>query len=791
MVARGSRGLGRTAWPRQLVAVSVLTACLGERPLGVEGRGGVAGDTGSAGSGGETSNGGGGGGGGSTSVPPDGGVGGGDSGDAGVMGGLVAAQVAFSQLEALGYASTPLGFIAVSIQDVDGILVSAAEDTVTLALANNPGGANLIGYLTAQARGGVAVFDTVGLDQVGTGYTFTASAAGLSTATSQPFDVAPLPFERVATGLYGGIASHLALSTESPPTLFVTGPAGVFRSTNGGGSWAAANFGNAGAVGLVAVDPSNPLRVYTTPSFGSGSFSGSGFYVTGSDSGGDAWRPLEGLTAGGLSGAQVGTFVVDPSNPSILYAGNFAGIFRSTNGGDTWVQTSFAFANYALTIDPIAPTTLYAYASGQGIYKTVDSGNIWAPVNNPSLPEAITTGPTGLLATPTGVFVNEYRSTDGGASWTAGELASAYAYAPSNVQRVYSGRGSSIRVSNDGGETFGLEIATGGVRLNSLAVDTTDADRVYAATDTGVFASTDGGANWVSSSIGISALQLGAVAMNPATPDTVLVGGPTGVYRTTNGGVSWLLSELSPFEDLVTALSIDPVDPDIVYACTLGATFYRSDNGGVSWNPESARAVALIVTTLQAAARTCGCPRWVGSGARSTVAPRGKPCRPERPELQHRRPPQRDDVIRRYQSGYVQVHQYGCRLGVDDPRSRRRRADRSRHADHCLFGLGVWGGQRRKQQRRHSALDELGCRLGAGRGRVVHRWPVPVGRRAPARRRPRLSRVCGELRSRRQLAARRLRYQRGAGGPCRQRRRADRVCAHDPSGLYKSATGGL
>jgi hypothetical protein len=568
---------------RELVALSALVACLGERPLG-GGRGGVAG----AGSAGDTP---GGGGGGSTSVLNDGGVSGGDSGDAGVMGGLVAAQLAFTQLEAAAYASSPLGLIAVSIQDVDGILVSAAEDTVTLALANNPGGANLIGYLTAQAQAGVAVFDTVGLDQVGAGYTFTASAAGLSTATSQPFDVAPLPFERVATGLYGGIASHLALSTDNPATLYVTGPAGVFRSINAGGSWASANFGNAGAVGLVAVDPLNSSRVYTTPSFGSGSFSGAGFYVTKSDSAGDAWRTLEGLTAGGLSGAQVGTFVIDPANPNILYAGNFAGIFRSANGGDTWVQTSFPFANYALTIDPIAPTTLYAYAydqnagAAQGIYKTVDSGTNWVPVNNPSLPEAITTGPMALLATPGAVFVNEFRSTNGGASWVLGAtLANAYAYAPSNPQRVYSGRGGAVRVSDNGGETFGPEVETGGVRLNSLVVDTVDADRVYAATDTGVFASSDGGASWESSSIGITALQLGAVVMNPTTAENVLVGGPTGVYLTTNGGVTWLLSVLSVSEDLVTALTIDPVDPAIVYACTLGATFYRSNDGGLNWS---------------------------------------------------------------------------------------------------------------------------------------------------------------------------------------------------------------
>ena len=565
-----------------LVALALLTACLGERPLGTTGvgSGGVAGDGGGAGRGG-------GGAGGSTSS--DGGV---NDGDAGV-GGLVAAQLAFDPLpRPAGYASRLLEVITVRVVDADGILVSGAEHTVTLALGNNAPGANLIGYPTASARGGVAVFDRVGLDQAGGGYTFTASAAGLSTATSPPFTVARLPFERVVTGLYGGIVSHLALSTDDPPRLYAAGPAGVFRSDNGGGSWTAASFGNSGEVGLVVVDPQNPARVYATPLFGSVSFSGSSTYVTRSDNGGDAWRPLDGLSAGGLNGTDVGALVINPVSPSILYAGNFSGVFRSTDSGETWARTSFPFAAYELSMDPIAPTTLYASAfddgtsTPRGIYKTVDSGNNWAPVNNPSLPpDIIPTGPQSLLATPAGVLVNEYRSTDGGATWVQGATVSdAFAYSASNVQRVYSATNASVQVSTDGGQSFGPPVATGGALINSLLVDPADAERVYAATDSGVFVSTNGGANWSSSSIGITTPLLGAAAISPSAPDNVLVGGLGGVYRTNNGGVTWLHTELGTGIDDVTALSFDPLNSATVYACTIGAFVHRSDDGGVSWS---------------------------------------------------------------------------------------------------------------------------------------------------------------------------------------------------------------
>jgi len=578
------------------IVLALLVSCLGERPLGpgVGGSSGnaalAAGGGGDGGSGADVA--------GSSSLLEGGAMGG---GDAGVVGRPVAPRLAFAQAVPPGYASKPLGPILVEIQDPDGLLLGPAEGTVTLTLGSNPGGANLIGYLTAPAHDGVAVFDTVGLDQVGEGYTLSASAAGLASATSPPFDVVRLPFERVTTGLYGGRISHVAASTSSgenanPSALYAAGPGGVFRSSNSGSTWAASNFGNPGAVGLVVIDPVNPTHVYTTPSFGSVSDQGSGAHITKSDDGGTAWRPVEALAATAPGAGQVGTLVIDPINPSILYAGNSAGVFRSTDAGARWVRTSFPFAaDFGLTLDPLAPATLYAAAYepspsfvAHGLYKTIDGGNNWAPVNNPSLPpDILPAGPLALLATPTGVFIGNYRSTDGGASWTAiAGLSSprAYAYAPSNVQRIYVAEGAFVRASNNGGETFGADSSPNAL-INSLAVDASNADRVYAATDSGVFVSTNAGVTWSSASLGITTPSLFAVAMDPANTDYVFAGGLGGVYVTSDGGITWRYTELGSGVDEVTALAVDPLDAATVYACTAGALLHRSDNRGMSWGP--------------------------------------------------------------------------------------------------------------------------------------------------------------------------------------------------------------
>src|SRR3989441_9498865 len=61
----------------------------------------------------------------------------------------------------------------------------------TLTAGTGPSGATLTGTTTVAAANGVATFYALSLDKSGTGYTLTATASGLSAATSAPFDVTP------------------------------------------------------------------------------------------------------------------------------------------------------------------------------------------------------------------------------------------------------------------------------------------------------------------------------------------------------------------------------------------------------------------------------------------------------------------------------------------------------------------------------------------------------------------------------------------------------------------------
>ena len=118
-----------------------------------------------------------------------------------------ATRLGFTQQPGASVAGQPIvPAVRVAIQDDLLGTVTNATNSVTIVLAGNPGGANLSGTTTVTAVNGIATFNNLILDRVGTGYTLAASSSGLTGATSTPFDVT------------AGSANRLAFSTAPPST---------------------------------------------------------------------------------------------------------------------------------------------------------------------------------------------------------------------------------------------------------------------------------------------------------------------------------------------------------------------------------------------------------------------------------------------------------------------------------------------------------------------------------------------------------------------------------------------
>ncbi|MGE5745130.1 MAG: beta strand repeat-containing protein, partial [Gemmatimonadota bacterium] len=109
--------------------------------------------------------------------------------------------------------------VQVEIRDAGGNRVTAATNSVTLAIGTNPKSGTLGGTVSVAAVGGVASFNTLTIDSAGTGYTLTANTTGLTAATSAAFNVAVGPAASLAflvqpTSTAGGVAIAPAVQVE-------------------------------------------------------------------------------------------------------------------------------------------------------------------------------------------------------------------------------------------------------------------------------------------------------------------------------------------------------------------------------------------------------------------------------------------------------------------------------------------------------------------------------------------------------------------------------------------------
>src|SRR5207237_222260 len=160
-----------------------------------------------------------------------------------------ATKVAFSiqpSNTAVGNTITPA--VKVEVRDANGNLVTSSSASVTLAIGTNPSSGTLSGTKTVAAVNGVATFSNLSIDKVGTGYTLTASASGLTGDTSSSFNVtssgvlASIKLSpKTATINAGGTQTYTAEGFDSNGTSLgdVTG------STNFSGSGAATCSANA------------------------------------------------------------------------------------------------------------------------------------------------------------------------------------------------------------------------------------------------------------------------------------------------------------------------------------------------------------------------------------------------------------------------------------------------------------------------------------------------------------------------------------------------------------------
>jgi hypothetical protein len=249
-----------------------------------------------------------------------------------------------------------------------------------------------------------------------------ALAGAQDNGTSQRKDVGGTSW----TAVVGGDGFECGINSMAPSIAYGTVQYGsIYRTKDAGGAAVFysvrplyASNESLPFLSILTLDPSNPTTVYT-----------GSYRVWQSTTGGDGWTALPTTTTDGSTWSTstiISSIAVAPSSSSILMAAKNAVVFRSTNGGQSWVSASSGLPCCVnnLEIDPSDPTIAYAAiatTSGQSVYQTRNGGTSWSPRSS-GLPlfaaQVIRVDPTDPNVLYCGTDVGVYRSSDQGVSWT-------------------------------------------------------------------------------------------------------------------------------------------------------------------------------------------------------------------------------------------------------------------------------------------------------------------------------------------------------------------------------------
>jgi photosystem II stability/assembly factor-like uncharacterized protein len=374
--------------------------------------------------------------------------------------------------------------------------------------------------------------------------TWTALGTRLSTLAVNAFAVDPGGF------VVGGAAAAGAVLAGTPD--------GVYRSTDSGVTWTAANTGlpEARDIRALAIDPAAPSTLYAGAGYPSGG-------IFKSIDSGTTWTAA---STGLPSVDWIESLAVDPATPSTLYAGGWW-VFKSTDSGSTWATKARLDGDLvvSLAIDPATPSTLYAGTDSSGVFKSIDSGDTWLAART-GLPDyayvpALAIDP----ASPTTLFAGSwnglpdsghlFKSTNGGDTWVAATTDARLAHARS---------------------------------LLFVAAKPGRPPTLYAGTEEGeVLSSTDSGQTWTSLGGGLPAASVDALAVGLSGNETTLYAGSVG---------AWQLGATVP-RDLYTVVPCRVFDSRLGEGRPLGAGSTTSvPVAGRCGVPAGAAAVALNVT---------------------------------------------------------------------------------------------------------------------------------------------------------------------------------------------------
>lgn len=405
-------------------------------------------------------------------------------------------------------------------------------------------------------------------------------------------------------GPYGGDIWHIVVNPLSPTQVLATAMwSGLFASEDKAAHWRAASIG---AFPLrPAIDAQNPQVIYTS----------SDGMIARSDDGGVTWQrfwrqricvddvyPFAHPTITGKVYFAVACRI-DAGGGSVG-----SGLYESTDWGTTWITMTSGLTDTnvtALAFYPGNPNVMLAGTRDGNVFVSQNGGRDWSfaahvadhierLVFNPFGGHeawAVNAGRYPYGMNRTAVFKSA--STDFTA-WESVTIDPRYniwslTFHPTLPGKIYAGAGAGY-VSADGGDTWqplgpGLPISTWEEGIKEIAIDPEQTDRLYAATQRGVYQSEDGGATWFKSDYQLGGVLPTSLAVSPFDPQTAYAATlGADIVKTVDGGQTWQKINI-PWMAWTSNLATDPfVDGRLYEGGSCAGDIFISADGGSTYN---------------------------------------------------------------------------------------------------------------------------------------------------------------------------------------------------------------
>jgi photosystem II stability/assembly factor-like uncharacterized protein len=302
-------------------------------------------------------------------------------------------------------------------------------------------------------------------------------------------------WENISDGFFGGSIGAVAVSESDPNVIYVGGGektvrgnvshgGGVWKSTDAGKTWKHVGLGDTRHIPRIRIHPKDPETVYAAalghlygPNKDRGVFK--------STDGGKTWKQVL------FVNEEVGAvdLILDPNNPRILYASTWrvkrtpyslesggpgSGLWKSTDGGDTWKEVTKApglprgtVGIIGVAVSPVNSDRVWAIVEAEdgGVFRSDNAGRTWTKVND-----------------------------DRNLRQRAWYYTRIYAH-PKNSDEVFVVN-VAFHKSSDGGKTFTTTLRTPHGDHHDLWIDPTEPARMIVGDDGGAQVSADAGASW-------------------------------------------------------------------------------------------------------------------------------------------------------------------------------------------------------------------------------------------------------------------------------------------------------